>query len=121
MEVTGVQNLFSRSVEKHNIYIHYLGDGDSAAFKSIVDSNPYNDVPVNKLECVGHIQKRMGSRLRTLKKQAGKKLSDRFTLGGKNRLTYAAIDTLQSYYGQAIRKNTSNLKYETSCVGNLFS
>lgn len=112
MEVTGVQTLFSRSLEKHNVrYIHYLGDEDSAACKSIVDLKPYSDISVSKLECVGHIQKRMGSRLRTLKnKLKGKKLSDGLTLGGKNRVTYASIDTLQSYYGQAIRKNTSILK-----------
>lgn len=111
MEVAGVQALFAQSVPKYNIrYLNYLGDGDSAAFKSVIDSDPYNGVEINKLECIGHIQKRMGSRLRTIKKtRKGKVLADGKTIGGRNRLTYAAIDTLQSYYGQAIRKNNTSV------------
>lgn len=70
MEVAGVHALFARSVPKYNIrYLNYLGDGDSAAFKSMIDSDLYNGVEINKLECVGHILKRMGSRLRTIKKK----------------------------------------------------
>lgn len=47
----------------------YLGDGDSKAFKSVVDSKPYDNCDINKLECVGHIQKRVGGRLRRLLKE----------------------------------------------------
>ena len=45
-----------------------LGDGDSATYSSIVDSNHYGDdcVP-KKLEWIGHVQKRVVSRLRKLK------------------------------------------------------
>lgn len=47
---------------------------------------PYgNDCAVTKLECVGHIQKRMGSTMRKLKAaNKGLKLSDGKTLGGQN-------------------------------------
>ncbi|CAL1294481.1 unnamed protein product [Larinioides sclopetarius] len=59
-----------------------------------------------KIECVGHIQKRMGNRLRKLKASFGKnKLSDKKTIGGKGRLTDVAIKKLTTYYGNAIRAN----------------
>lgn len=60
-----------------------------------------------KKECVGHVQKRMGSQLRKVKENMrGKKLSDGKPLGGKNRLTDAVINTLTVYYGNAIRANS---------------
>ena len=40
-------------------------------------SKPYGDVTVQKLKCVGHVQKQMGKRLRGLKKNAkGRTLAD---------------------------------------------
>ena len=57
---------------------------------------------IKKLECVGHIQKRVGSRLRKLKeKNKG--------IGGKGKLTDKVINTLQNYYGMAIRNNTGDI------------
>ena len=40
----------------------------------------------------------------------GKKLSDEKGLGGKGRLTTARIDTLQNFYGLAIRNNKGNIE-----------
>ena len=62
---------------------------------------------VNKLDCVGHVQKRMGKNLIAL---AGKsKLSDGKPVGGKaGRLTRPTIDKLQKYYGNAIRRCVDN-------------
>ncbi|GFV20748.1 hypothetical protein TNCV_1470481 [Trichonephila clavipes] len=49
-------------------YVQYLGDGDSKGFLRVQESNIYGDeFPVEKLECIGHVQKRMGARLRALK------------------------------------------------------
>jgi hypothetical protein len=113
MEVAGALQLFHRSQELYNVrYMNYLGDGDSAAFQTVANSLPYGDDHIQKLECVGHVQKRMGSRLRTLKalhKAQKKKLSDGKPIGGKNRLTDSAIQKLQLYYGLAIRRNTSSV------------
>lgn len=40
MEVAGVQALFARSIPKYDIsYLNYLGKSDSAAFKSVFDSD----------------------------------------------------------------------------------
>ena len=57
MESEGAVQMFMRSVEKYNVrYINYIGDGDSSAFAKVIESNPYPDLTVNKLECIGHIQ-----------------------------------------------------------------
>lgn len=70
MEVAGAKEIFSRSIEKYNVrYVNFLGDGDSKGYNAVVACKPYGeDVTISKLECVNHIQKRMGSRLRKLKK-----------------------------------------------------
>lgn len=119
MEAAGALAIFHRSVNKYNVrFTEYLGDGDTNSFKTIEESKPYGDgVQIKKLECIGHIQKRMGARLRKLKKDSkGQKLSDGKTLGGKNRLTDGLIDKLQAYYGNAIRKNTSCLQSMKNAV-----
>ncbi|GFT72445.1 uncharacterized protein TNCV_1625031 [Trichonephila clavipes] len=64
-----------------------------------------------KIECVGHVQKRMGTRLRKLKLvYSKKKLSDGKTIGGKGRLTNSLIDKLAHYYGNTIRCNSTSVK-----------
>ncbi|GFX71902.1 transposable element Tc1 transposase [Trichonephila clavipes] len=60
MEVEGAFRIFNRSEVLHNLrYTQYLGDGDSKAYKAVLESKPYKDVNIEKLECVGHVEKRM--------------------------------------------------------------
>ena len=67
MEVDGVKQLFLRSEDKGLRYTTYVGDGDSRSFTVIKRLEPYGpDVEIVKEECIGHIQKRMGTRLRSL-------------------------------------------------------
>ncbi|GFU34687.1 uncharacterized protein TNCV_1993971 [Trichonephila clavipes] len=61
-----------------------------------------------KIECVGHVQKRMGTGLRKLK-QRSSKLSDGKLIVGKGRLTDKMIDLIITYYGNAIRQNKTCL------------
>lgn len=111
MEAAGAVKIFGRSMEKHGLmYTTYIGDGDSKAYQAVRDSAPYSK-DIEKHECVGHVQKRMGTRLRNLKKSMkGKKLSDGLPLSGKGRLTEKDTDSLQFYYGKAIRDNTNSLQ-----------
>ncbi|GFV88965.1 uncharacterized protein TNCV_442301 [Trichonephila clavipes] len=62
MEVAGALSIFQRSQSLYNVrYTKYLGDGDSKAFTSIVENKVYGDhCSVEKLECIGHVMKRMG-------------------------------------------------------------
>ena len=63
MEVTGAKRIFNRSLITRKMrYTKYLGDGDSKSHLSI--KNTYPSIEVRKLECVGHVQKRIGGRLR---------------------------------------------------------
>lgn len=112
MEGHGIRNIFNRSIEKYDVrYVKYLGDGDSNSFDSIVANSPYGNTKIEKLECVNHVMKRMGGRLRNLKATSKKqKLDDGKSLGGKNRLTDKKIDQIQSYYGKAIKANKNNLE-----------
>jgi len=91
-------------------YVEFLGDGDSKAHNLLVQENVYGDMEVAKLECVGHVQEHLGSRLRSLKKQLGMtRLPDGKGIGGKGRLTDKLIDKLQVYYGKAIRQNSHDI------------
>lgn len=113
MEVAGAISIYQRSEEKYNVrYLEYLGDGDSKAFSKVNELKVYgNDIEIRKLECIGHIQKRMGTRLRRLKiSLKGIKLADGKPLSGKNRLTDAIIDKIQNYYGLAIRRHSNNVE-----------
>ena len=112
MESAGAIQIFKRSVERFNLrYTKYLGDGDSASFSNVQEAKPYGDqTSITKLECIGHIQKRIGSRLRQLKSDwRGKKLDDGKGIGGKGRLTDAAVNKLQNYFGIAIRTNIDSI------------
>ena len=113
MECVGVERIFSRSEQNWGVrYLKYLGDGDSNSYSLMCEKKPYgSDVTIQKLECIGHVQKRMGSRLRRLKnKMKGIKLADGKVLGGKGRLTDVEIDKLQNYYGLAIRRNAEDVE-----------
>ena len=93
------------------MWVDMLGDGDSSTYNAIVESKPYGDnCTPNKLECIGHVQKRVGSRLRKLKSSSkGQKLADGKGLSGKGRLTDDKIDVLQNYYGLAVRENLDDV------------
>ncbi|RLU19001.1 hypothetical protein DMN91_009359 [Ooceraea biroi] len=104
MEVTAITEMFTASQEKYGVkYGNYIGDGDSKTFKAVVDLNPYgDDFPITKSECIGHIEKRMGSRLRNVKKTK--------KLGGKGKFTDILIKKLTKYYGLAIRRNVESVE-----------
>lgn len=71
MEVSGALQIFKRSEKRCGVrYIKYLGDGDCKAFMAVKEAKPYGEsIEVTKLECIGHVQKRMGTRWKRLKKE----------------------------------------------------
>lgn len=112
MEVAGMVDIFRRSVEKHKVrYVSYIGDGDTRSHKAVCNVEPYGkDIVITKLECVGHVQKRMGYQLRKKKQELkGVILEDGKKISGKNRLTDSVINTLSVYYGNAIREYSSSV------------
>ena len=74
----------------------------------ICEKNIYGENSVEKLECIGHIQKRIGSQLHKLK-------STTPHLKGKGKLTHQFIDRLQTYYDiQSAKKVFEHLRYFVS-------
>ncbi|GFT38689.1 uncharacterized protein TNCV_3623471 [Trichonephila clavipes] len=91
MEVDGMLRIFNRSEKLHNLkYLNYIEDGDTKTFNALSENKPYGDDHlIQKIECVGHVQKRMSTRLRKLKLvYSKKKLSDGKTIGGKGRVDF---------------------------------
>ena len=114
MEASGLKECFMTSVETNKLrYTNYIGDWESKLYNDICQADPYEGTGVNELECIEHIQKSVGSRLRKLKSANTKTvLSDEKKLSGRGRLVEKFINKLQNYYGIAIR---------SSCHGNVYS
>lgn len=105
MEIDAVVKMVSRSVNKHQVrYTTYIGDGDSKTFKGILKAEPYGKDVVKK-ECVGLVEKRMGTRLRNAKKSNK-------AIGGKGagKLTDKLIGEMTKYYGLAIRRHPESIE-----------
>jgi hypothetical protein len=106
MEVEAAKVLWNRSVDSYKLrYTTILSDGDSKTFNELNSTRPYGkEVEIDKEECTNHVSKRLGTALRNMVVDCGKK---GITLGGKARgqLTQAAIRRLTIYYNRAIRGN----------------
>ncbi|GFW05082.1 uncharacterized protein TNCV_598761 [Trichonephila clavipes] len=77
----------AHKISRRKIYSGSAGDGDTKTFNAFSENKPYGDDHlIQKIECVGHVQKRMG------------------------RLTDSLIDKLAHYYGNAIRCNSTSVK-----------
>lgn len=86
MEPVGAERIWGRSQDKGFRYVSFIGDGDSSSYKTVCNmqggKGPYSDAGINvvKEECINHVQKRMGTRLRKLKEQLKE---DKKTKSGK--------------------------------------
>ena len=104
MEPEGTERIFRRSITTHNLrYTELYGDGDSKSHKQVKNVYSEDGIEVTKKECIGHVQKRVGTALRKLKKENP-------GFAGRGRLTDAMIDKMQNYYGIAIRSNVGDLR-----------
>ncbi|GBN36160.1 hypothetical protein AVEN_162051-1 [Araneus ventricosus] len=84
MEVEGMKIFFRRCVAERGVrYLSYIGD--ASTFKAVCEDKPYGiNTTIERVECVCHVQKRMGTRLRKLKKDMKrKKIAGRKTIGGR--------------------------------------
>lgn len=112
MEVETIKTMFQRSVKNGVRYRNYTGDGDSEAYSGLVNSKPYGDD-----FSIGHVQKRMGTRLREIVKnivvetetKTGKKIKTQ-SLSGKGKFMAKMIDKLTVYYGLAIRRYSDSME-----------
>ncbi|XP_062511786.1 uncharacterized protein LOC134187650 [Corticium candelabrum] len=128
METHGAVIMWCCSLEHYKLrYTTFIGDGDSSAYRSVVAANPYgDDVTITKSDCIGHVQKRMGTQLRRLwteHKDLAIPLPSgtvRKGIKGQCRLTADLINKLQNYYGMAIRSNLGNKYKMVSAIAAIF-
>ena len=109
MESTGALAIWKRSVSKNMLrYTQMISDGDSKIFKLLSDQLPMvRPNLVSKHECVGHVQKRMGTALREkAKEKFVNERGERVRMREKGRITDKTIKLLIRYYGKAIRSST---------------
>lgn len=111
MEVLGVERIWLRSVQDLNLQCTtFIGDGDSKSFTNLVEIKLYGDgVKLIKHECVGHVQKRMGTALRNLKKSGVTDPDTSFPVKFRGKLTNKPIQALNVYYGGAIRNSKGSV------------
>ena len=77
VEVSGLIECFMESEKNRRLrYTSYIGDGNTKSYSEVVKKDPYPRTVVQKLKCVGHIQKKVGGRLRKLKSSDKAPLSD---------------------------------------------
>ena len=109
MEPVGAVSIIKKIYDSYKVKItQYLGDGDSKAFALVKSTINW---PIEKLECINHISKRMGGRLRKrVKENKTFKFEGREGLGGKGRLTGQAIDKIQQYYSWIIYRSKSEVE-----------
>ena len=109
MKSTGALAIWKRSVSKNMLrYTQMISDGDSKTFKLLSDQLPMvRPNLVSKHECVGHVQKRMGTALREkAKEKFVNERGEHVRMRWKGQITDKTIKLLTHYYGKAIRSST---------------
>ena len=88
-----------------------ISDGDAKTVQHLNENKPYGEgVMIETHKFVSHVQKRMGTQLRTLKKSGKRDSSGKaMKLEGRGCLTDKVVDQLQVYYGGAIRGHPNDL------------
>ena len=66
MKSTGVMAIYHSSISKHGYDVQHISEMATKSFQDVVKPSPYPSIVVKNLN-VGHVQKRVGKRLRGLK------------------------------------------------------
>ena len=102
MEVEGARAIFKRSVQLHGFqYTEMLGNGDAKTHAALLAEDPYEGYPTEKIDCVNHVTKRLGTALRNLVQT---RKAQHAPIHGRGKLT------LTNYYGWAIKDNSGDLE-----------
>ena len=98
MEAADLIDCFMNCIENTKLrYTHCIEDGDSKAYHEDVKNDPNLGTVLEKLECMCHIQKRVGGSLHNLKSTMKLALADGKTLREKGHLADKVIKKLQNY------------------------
>lgn len=67
MEADIIVEGFKRSLEMHGLIYHKLiGDGDSSVYRRILETRPYGNLIVEKIECKNHLLRNFSKKLREI-------------------------------------------------------
>ena len=103
MEADGVLECFNSSVSERKFrYLTYIGDGETKSYQNVVAADPYLGYHV-KAECVGHVQKRVGTRLSKIKSDYKELMPESFYVNKKeNRRNIVIISHIKPSRGYNI-------------------
>lgn len=109
MEVVAAERLWNRSEKYGFRYTTVVSDGDSKKFCHLSEIKPYGDKTIDKVECLNHVAKRLGTGLRNIRSMSA---GTNEPLGGKKpgSLKASTMDKLTVYYRNAIEKNLGDVK-----------
>lgn len=114
MEPVGAAAILRQIYEKYSMkLIYYLGDGDSKGFGQARAAAAAYGWDIQKLECINHVSKRIGKRLRNRVTEVKNLLVEGQTkkgIGGVGRLTGPNIDKIQRHYAGIIRSSNGDVQ-----------
>lgn len=119
MEVVAAERLWQRSEKYGFRYTTVVSDGDSKTFSHLTELNLYGDTNIEKVECLNHVAKRLGTGLR---KVVADNTGTGEPLGGKKHgsLKGTTIDKLTAFYRNAIQNNLGDIsKMKTAIFATL--
>lgn len=112
MEAMIIAEGFQRSIEMHNlIYQRFIADGDSSTHAKIIQTRPYANVTVEKINCRNHILRRFCNNMQKLCTDT------RYTVKDRKLVTKRRILSARKYICDAINhnkvdKNCEKLQYD---------
>lgn len=103
MEANIISEGFKRSIEMHQvIYSRFIADGDSSTYSKILETRPYPDVTVEKINCKNHILRNFCNKLQQLK------LDTRYNIKERKLVTTTNILKIRKYICDSINYHNKN-------------
>ncbi|KAK5645649.1 hypothetical protein RI129_004113 [Pyrocoelia pectoralis] len=119
MEADIIAEGFSKSLQMYGlIYEKLIADGDSNCYKKILDTNPYETVAVQKIECKNHLLRNFSRKIRELIKD-----TSAGPLQNQLRLRWAICKAIAHRKAEQVQfpAKVNNLKKDIrNCVSHVF-
>ncbi|XP_031353734.1 uncharacterized protein LOC116178384 [Photinus pyralis] len=126
MEADIIAEGFSKSMEMYGlIYEKLIADGDSSCYKKILDTNPYESVVVEKIECKNHLLRNFSRKIRELIKDtsSGPLILRKKIQQNQLRLRWAVCKAISFRKSEPIQfqEKVNNLKKDLgNCISHVF-
>lgn len=122
MEASIIVEGFKESEQVHGIRYHKcIADGDSNVYKRILDSHPYKNLTIQKLECRNHLLRNVCKKLKDMctKKDAGKLVHKKLLQNNILRLRKGIVSAIK--YRKENKHTEIDLQNDIlNCIDHLF-